>query len=120
MPEETEKKKRHRVELPNVLKPRLLDVRQAAAYLGKSYGAFRMALFEGAIPVKPLRIGKGRGRMYFDVKALDSWIDEMQKPPDTVSIDFDWPNKKRRRIEYKAADGFQPNVGDIGDNEFNP
>jgi hypothetical protein len=55
----------------SVLRPRLLNVPQAALYLGRTPRAVQGLVARGAVPV--VRIGQ---RVQFDVKDLDRLIEE--------------------------------------------
>ena len=58
-------------------RPRLLNVEDAARYLGISPKTLRNRLGPRAVhpfPIKPKRIGK---RVLFDVKALDAFVDSL-------------------------------------------
>ena len=52
------------------LRPRLLTVEQAAQYLGRTAYSIRHLAAQGAFPCV-----RADGRVMFDVKDLDSWID---------------------------------------------
>ena len=56
---------------PNVIQPALLDVKQAAAYLGRSEQAVQHLIFEKRIPV----VRDGR-RVHLRRVDLDTWIDQ--------------------------------------------
>jgi excisionase family DNA binding protein len=54
-----------------MLKPRLMTVEQAGIYLGGTVDATRELVKRGVLPVV-----KGDGRVMFDIKDLDQWIDQ--------------------------------------------
>ena len=59
----------------NAIKPRLVSLDQAAAYLGLAPKTLRNRLSRGAeapFPVKPKRIGR---RVLFDIRELDAFVD---------------------------------------------
>jgi hypothetical protein len=65
--------------LPSRVRPRLLSVDQAAAYLSISPKTIRNGLGPKApdpFPVKPKRAGK---RVLFDIKDLDAFVDSMTR-----------------------------------------
>ena len=55
---------------PNVIQPALLNVKRAAAYLGRSEQALQHLIFEKRIPV----VRDGR-RVHLKRKDLDDWIE---------------------------------------------
>jgi hypothetical protein len=58
---------------------RLLDVNQAASYLGTNPQCLRMRIWRGQIPSKVIvRMGDNPGRVYLDRIELDSWIDSLK------------------------------------------
>ena len=59
------------LESKGVVQPRLLNVKQAAIYLGRTEDGIRHLQVSGVIPV--VRIDS---RVQFDIKDLDRWISE--------------------------------------------
>lgn len=60
------------------IKPRLIDVDQAARYLGISPKTIRNRIgpkAEKPFPIKPRRIGR---RVLFDIRQLDAYIDSLE------------------------------------------
>lgn len=53
---------------------RLVNRAGAAEYLGLSEDVIRGLVYRRQIPF--VKIGEGRGRLYFDVRDLDRWIAE--------------------------------------------
>lgn len=62
------------VKVEQKIKPRLLRIEQAAAYLGLSPKTISNRLSEGKFPIKPKRIGR---TVLFDIKDLDQYVDEL-------------------------------------------
>lgn len=56
---------------PPIIKPRLLTVREAAIYLGRSIPSIRELVWSGSLPV--VRVGR---RIHFDILDLNRWIEE--------------------------------------------
>jgi excisionase family DNA binding protein len=54
---------------------KLLTVQQVADYLGYCPGTVYNMISEGTFPIKPKRIGRGRGSIRFDQRELDSYIE---------------------------------------------
>lgn len=57
---------------------RLLDVNQAAAYLGTNPQCLRMRIWRGQIPSRIIVRMGDPGRVYLDKRALDRWIDTLK------------------------------------------
>jgi len=51
------------------IRPRLLTVKEAAIYLGRSVNAIRELVWKGALPI--VRTDR---RIHFDIHDLDEWI----------------------------------------------
>ncbi len=60
-----------RIEAAQRLRPRLLTVEEAARYLGRSEKAIYALKARGAFPAV-----QADGRIMFDVRDLDQWIDQ--------------------------------------------
>ena len=61
----------------NEIMPRLLSVADTAKYIGISAKTLRNRMSKGhprPFPIKPIRNG---GRVLFDKKAVDAWIDSL-------------------------------------------
>lgn len=56
---------------PNVVQPALLDVKQAAVYLGRSEQSIQHLIFQKDLPV----VRHGR-RVHLHRKDLDTWIEQ--------------------------------------------
>ena len=54
---------------------RLLNARNAAAYCAMS-----LASFLAHCPVKPISLGPDARLRRYDIRALDAWIDSLNKP----------------------------------------
>lgn len=54
--------------------PRLLKIDAAADHLGLSRDQLRGLVYRRQIPF--VKIGEGRGQLFFDVQQLDRWISE--------------------------------------------
>lgn len=54
--------------------PRLLKRAAAAEYLGMTEDQLRGLVYRRQIPF--VKIGEGRGSLYFDVRQLDRWIEQ--------------------------------------------
>ena len=52
------------------LKPRLLTVKEAASYLGRSIPSIRELIWGGSLPI--VRVGR---RIHLDLIDLDKWIE---------------------------------------------
>jgi hypothetical protein len=57
---------------------RLLDVNQAALYLGTNPQCLRMRIWRGQVPERII-VRTETGRVYLDRPALDAWIDSLKK-----------------------------------------
>jgi hypothetical protein len=62
---------------------RLLDVNEAAAYLGTNPQCLRMRIWRGQVPARVIvRMGgtpDSPGRVYLDRVELDNWIDALKE-----------------------------------------
>ena len=65
-----------------MLTARLLDKEKAAAYLGMEKGALVMRVWRKQIPC--IRVGR---RVFFDVKALDQWIEAQAQTAAGVTVE---------------------------------
>jgi len=52
------------------IKPRLLTVKEASVYLGRSIPSIRELIWDGTLPI--VRVGR---RIHLDVIDLDKWIE---------------------------------------------
>jgi excisionase family DNA binding protein len=75
----------HRDVLPRGLAPRLLNRKQAAAYVGVSPGTFATMVKDGSMPAP---ICQGRRRLW-DLRALDTAIDRLSSNG-ALSFDETW------------------------------
>ncbi len=64
----------HHVQVEKNVRPRLLRIEQAAAYLGLSPKTISNRLSDGTFPVKSKRIGR---TVLFDLRDLDKYVDEL-------------------------------------------
>lgn len=55
----------------NPVRPRLLSLKNAAVYLDRGTDSLREMVYRREIRV----IQNGRGKMWFDLRELDDWID---------------------------------------------
>ena len=62
--------------------PRLLTRQQAAAFIGVSEPTFLVVC-----PIRPIALGPGKRLERYDIRALDSWIDELGQ---RELINTDW------------------------------
>ena len=53
------------------IKPRLLTVKEAAIYLGRSIPSLRELIWAGSLPI--IRVGK---RIHLDIEDLGKWIEQ--------------------------------------------
>jgi excisionase family DNA binding protein len=53
------------------LEPRLLSVKEAAGYLGRSMASLRHMIADGGLPIV-----RSDHRVFLDIRELDKWIDE--------------------------------------------
>jgi excisionase family DNA binding protein len=53
------------------IKPRLLTVKEAAAFLGRSVPSIRELVWSGSLPI--VRVGR---RIHFDLPDLEKWIEQ--------------------------------------------
>ena len=58
------------------IRPRLLDLRKAASYLGRSVYSLRELIWRGELPY--ISTGKG-GKVFIDIRDLDSWIESNKR-----------------------------------------
>ena len=64
--------KTHGISSPkNTLKKRLLTVKEAGEYLGRSIWSVRELIWAGSLPI--VRVGK---RIHLDIIDLDKWIEQ--------------------------------------------
>lgn len=56
----------------NPVRPRLMSLKNAAKYLDRGTHSLRELVYRHEIRV----IQNGRGKMWFDVRELDEWIEE--------------------------------------------
>jgi hypothetical protein len=66
-----------------IIVPRLLNQKQAAAYCGIS-----VPIFVKHCPVVPIAIGAGKRLERYDLNALDNWIDSLSQ--EGASLPKDW------------------------------
>ena len=52
------------------IKPRLLTVKEASTYLGRSVPSVRELIWSGSLPI--VRVGR---RIHFDIGDLEKWIE---------------------------------------------
>ena len=57
--------------ISNPLRPRLLTIKQAAAYLGRGTDSLRELVYSGVFPV--IQEGE-RSKIWLDIEDLNSWI----------------------------------------------
>lgn len=69
--EEVAAKLKDQLARPYAIKPALLTVKQAAAYLGRSEQSIQHLIFQKDLPV--VRVGR---RVHLDRRDLDAWIEE--------------------------------------------
>jgi len=55
----------------NPVRPRLLSLKDAASYLGRGTDSLREMVYRRELRV----IQEGKGKMWFDLRELDNWID---------------------------------------------
>ncbi len=53
------------------IRPRLLTVKEASIYLGRSVPSVRELIYDGLLPI--VRVGR---RVHLDLLDLDKWIDQ--------------------------------------------
>ena len=53
------------------IRPRLLTVKEAATYLGRSIPSIRELVWAGSLPI--VRVGR---RIHFDIFDLEKWIEQ--------------------------------------------
>jgi excisionase family DNA binding protein len=53
------------------IKPRLLTVKEASTYLGRSVPSIRELIWNGSLPI--VRVGR---RIHFDLFDLEKWIEQ--------------------------------------------
>ena len=78
---------------PQSLRPRCVDLATASAYLGLSPNTFRNEVADGLWP-KPIRGGNasGRGKLLWDLHALDKALDLRSSPAAELDDGADWLN----------------------------
>jgi excisionase family DNA binding protein len=68
-------KKAHRIDNP--VGRRLLTLKEAAAYLGRSVDSMRELIYSRSLPV--IQLGE-RSKVWIDIIDLDAWIEQQKKP----------------------------------------
>jgi hypothetical protein len=101
---------------PAVFSPRLLNLRQAAAYLGCSYWTVRDFVLAGLIPVvelPPLRAREGDRprktlrRVLIDVRDLDVFIESRKRVGSSIPRASETPSEKRFAVPASVPKGGQ-------------
>lgn len=88
-----------------------LSVKEAAQLLGLSERTVREMVYDGRIPFKRIRTGRGggeKGRIIIPRRALEEWLAEPDEPPRERTLRLFAEKEARRKGMFPLRQGRRP------------